>query len=109
MPTWLLVRADGRCETKNEGQRTVHTHLGGPVTFIGAIPSLNAVILGRRDSENLPVHSWGARNLFFEEVRNVCGDIAIVASDDDGEEVDLDVQECLGVVNSDYFPTRPII
>ena len=44
MPTWMKISCDGTSITRiNVPQEQVYAHLGGPVTFVGAIPALNAI------------------------------------------------------------------
>lgn len=97
MTRWILVTHDARIQTKDVPQRDAHKHMGGPLTFVGAIPSLNAVVLSRLDSENLPVHEWNGYNFFFSDL-TVRGCIAIVSSSEDGDEQDLDVNEFLSLL-----------
>lgn len=69
-------------------QRAVARHLGGPVTFIGALPDLSAFLVACVDATcpnplltSAPV----------ELLQSACGEVVVIASDDDGEECDLDV------------------
>ena len=96
MTLWLLVSHDGTSVRKYTAQGDVHKHLGGPVTFVGAIPSADAFVVARSDCE-LPMHVWNGKGLFFEgsEVR---GPIAIVASDDKGDEIDLNLGQVFVVL-----------
>ena len=96
MPRWIVVTHDARVQTTHGPQRDVHKHLGGPLTFVGAIPSLDAVVLSRLESENLPVHEWNGWAVFFDDL-TVRGCIAIVSSNEDGDEQDLDVNEFMSL------------
>ena len=95
MPTWMKISCDGtRIARINVPQERVYAHLGGPVTFVGAIPSLNAIIVARADAPDMPVHACmatRARECFFDGAV-VRGDIAVIASGENGEEEDLDVR-----------------
>ena len=90
MTLWLLVSHDGTSVRKRTPLGDVHKHLGGPVTFVGAIPSADAFVVARTNCE-LPMHVWNGKGLFFEDSEVVRGPIAIVASDDNGDEIDLDL------------------
>jgi hypothetical protein len=106
MPRWVLVAPDGTVEERNSAQGKVHEHLGGPLTIVGAIPSLNAVVVALRDAGHLDRHGWNGRSHFFagDDVR---GAVAVVASDDRGEEEDLDVNEFLSLVEASKKKDRP--
>ena len=97
MTLWVIVDVEGRVERRHTPQREVHQHLGGPITIVGAMPSLNAVIVSLQDSADLCEHSWNGCGFFMPET-TVRGCIAIVASDEGGEEQDLDVNEMLTLV-----------
>ena len=87
------------CLTKDDArevewqQADVSLHLGGRVTFVGSIPHLTVVIVGRvyavTDTVN-PFCSLLAPYM-FEYSKCVRGPLALVKSDDDGEECDIDV------------------
>ena len=77
----LCVRVDGRREVVEWPQRDVHRHLGGPLTIVGAWPECGAVAVALRESAAAPNPAVpGAR-----------GDVWIGATDEAGEEADLDV------------------
>ena len=72
--------------------------LGGPITFVGALPSLYGFILALRDPP-ADAAVWNNNSLFFEE-RQQCpvkGDIIVIASDKDGDEMDLNVDETMSL------------
>ena len=99
MTLWILVSTDGKIEQRDAPQKDVHQHLGGPITFVGAIPCLNAIVMSRRDGETFEPHAWNKLNLFFDR-ETVRGPIAIVCSNECGEEEDLDVNELRCYVGS---------
>ena len=60
------------------------------MTFVGALPDLQAFVVACVDPPASPV-AWRSHHLFFPEATHVQGDVLIVASDEEGDEVDLDV------------------
>lgn len=83
----LLVFCDGTMEERRIDQCNISALLGGPLTFVGAFPQWNAYAVGLREPpDTAPVNPVSTR--LFEEV---AGDVVFLASDDDGEETDLDV------------------
>lgn len=95
MPVWITVSArDGSVVRVDEPQKQVHRHLGGQVTFVGALPSLNAFLLAQSEAPDLPIHPWAQTpvhaDVFLQGVE-VRGDLAVIASDRHGREADLDV------------------
>ena len=70
-------------------QERVSELLGGPITFVGAFPSLDAFAVGLRDPPCTEAVN-PLSNLCFEEI--VRGPIVVIASDESGSERDLDVR-----------------
>ena len=90
----LLWSADGSRQPVRCAQRDAHALLGGPLTIVGAVPEVDAVIVARREPDDAaPPHP------FFRGQRDggqdVRGDVLVVASDADGAEMDLDLGACL--------------
>lgn len=109
-PLHLVVRHTGQCETVRCPQAQVATRLlgGGPVTFVGCVSEVDAVLVARREDETLPVNEAlrGSSYLFREDENNddeedtpcVRGDVVVAATDEDGEETDLDVDRALALL-----------
>ncbi len=88
----LLVDETLKTETVRVPQSDVASLLGGRVTFVGAVPEVGGVIVARRDGEG-DAHSWCGTKRFFDDAPPVYGRVAIVASGERGEEMDLDVEQ----------------
>ena len=97
MSRCLLLSCDGEMHEIYVEQEEVAEYLGGPVTFVGAIHCLDAVVVGLQTSSLLPVHPLShRRDVFFaDEVR---GPLVVVASDERGREMDLDVEACIDML-----------
>lgn len=106
MPHWILVAPDGTVQERNSAQEKLHEHLGGPLTIVGAIPSLNAVLVALRDAGHLDLHAWNGCSDFLAD-DDVRGSVAIVATDEHGEEEDLDVNEFLSLVEANKKKGKP--
>lgn len=90
----LLWSADGSRQPVRCAHRDAHALLGGPLTIVGAVPEVDAVIVARREPDDAaPPHP------FFRGQRDggqdVRGDVLVVASDAEGAEMDLDLGACL--------------
>lgn len=96
----LLVSPDGSTKTIHTAHKHLSELLGGPLTFVGVMPECDAFLLAlRTQNEELKRHVWNDTHCtLFPDGDIVCGSIVIVASNDEGEEVDLDVErvvQCL--------------
>jgi len=73
-------------------QRSIALHLGGSITFVGGLNDLNIVIVGLADLDETtdinPLQK-STSDLFMDEP--VRGDIVFCGSDEDGEEMDVDI------------------
>ena len=90
MSVCVLVHTDGTRECVKWPQTSVAAHLGGAVTFVGAMNDLQVFLVGVADSTEdvnalARTHPW----LFLE--RDVRGPVVFIASDPDGDEMDVDV------------------
>ena len=90
MSVCLLVHTDGTRERVKWQQSAVAAHLGGAVTFVGALDDLSVFLVGVADATDdvnalARTHPW----LFLEP--NVRGPVVFIASDPDGDEMDVDV------------------
>ena len=75
-------------EVHNFPQKTISTFLGGSLTFVGAFPEYEAMVVARETPDgNAEVNPLS--RFLEEEVR---GKIVVIRSDSEGEECDLDVQ-----------------
>lgn len=97
MTRCLLLTCDGAHREVDVEHARVAEHLGGPVTFVGALHAIDAVVVGLQASALLPRHPLThRRDVFFsDEVR---GPLLVVASDERGRERDLDVEACLDLL-----------
>lgn len=88
-------------------QREVAQLLGGPVGFVGAIPELDVVIVGRRDVEDLaPNRACVTHSHFFHEPAH--GPLMLVGSDSEGAPIDVMLEDVKRVWSSTERPgARP--
>ena len=84
----LLVTPDMQFTEYDIPQKETATVMGGRITFVGAIPELNAYLCALCQSEHLK--EW--KHLPFME-ENVRGDVFVIASDEEGGEIDLDINK----------------
>ena len=82
----LRVSPGFRFEECDIDQKKVGDVLGGPITFVGVIPEIDAVICGLEEGTG---EEWQSSLLFSGEVR---GDVMLVATNSEGDEIDLDVE-----------------
>jgi hypothetical protein len=81
------VTPDLRVQRVDVEQQNVGRLLGGTVKFVGAMPQISAFIVALEAATGPP---WKTE-YFFEAAR---GDVMVVASDEEGGEIDLDVGAC---------------
>ena len=86
MTLCLLVRCDGAREWVDWPHAEVARRLGGAVTFVG-MDGLH-VAVGLAEAEHLPVNAHLPPAWVFAPPAR--GDVVVVASDEDGEEMDAD-------------------
>lgn len=98
----VVLRADGSIEDlevdMTPRNKPIQTILGGPMTFIGTIESLEVVIICLRDSslrKDLPKGEQKLPAPFRddEEVQVVRGDIVLMKTGEEGEPQDFSVKE----------------
>lgn len=88
----VVLNPDGTRSEVHWRHEDVSNQLGGRITFVGAVPSLNVFIVARRDDDE--VMSLGEnpycfdREVFMTPV--VRGPLVFLATDDDGEPIDVD-------------------
>ena len=99
MSVCLLVHADGARERVVWDQRAVATHLGGAITFVGALHDLHVVVVGLADAPaDLDVNALARTHPHLFHEADVRGPVVFVGSDDDGEEMDVDVDALCGAL-----------
>ncbi len=76
-------------------QSQISNQLNGQITFIGVLPQHNAFIVCRKSPINN--EKYWTNHHFFENSK-VYGDIIIFASDDEGEQIDLDVDSLKNII-----------
>ena len=82
--------ANGSAQEVDWAHAAVATKLGGAVTFVGKLDELHAVAVGLASPPvDAPLHTLAG--IFFQPA-TVRGNVVIVASDDNGEEMDLDIE-----------------
>jgi hypothetical protein len=92
----LLAREDGSYDEVDSTQREAHEVLGGPVQIVGAIDELNVVAAGLRDNDDLHANPFcGDKDRFEDDVR---GPVLFVASDAQGDEIDVNVEVLINVI-----------
>jgi len=92
-----LPHTGGERETLFWDQEDLHTLLGGPVTFVGAIDDLRLVAVGKKMVGNEstssppppPPNPWCTDPSFFETP--VRGDVVLAYSGEEGERGDIDI------------------
>ena len=86
----LLLRENGDQEELQCAHEEVHSKLGGKITFVGGIPTVNTFVVGLKDAETLPINTFCLNEDIFMELP-VKGPVVFVATDEDGEPVDVDI------------------
>ena len=86
----LTLRCDGSYDVFRSSHKTLHTHLGGRVTFVGAINDANVVALGSDRNSSSEANATCARFPDYFEP-DVAGDVILAGSDVDGRACDVDV------------------
>lgn len=96
----LRVNPRLECTTVRMPQSSISAALGGPISFVGALPQVNAFIVARREADvggtewlSGPFHTPGVR-----------GDVIVFASGEAGEEEDLDVNEAVALLRASCDP-----
>ena len=95
MSLCIFVDTDGRLQPVSWDQRTVAHRLGGAVTFVGGIQELGIVFVGLAVCASGDVNPLYLthKDLFFPCTPPVRGPIVMIASDEAGDEMDVDVDE----------------
>ena len=93
--TVAMLRAFGTLEFFKHDDQTLHTLLGGKLTFVGAIDALSLVVLARLDSRHGIVtgdrNPWCTHPDYFDVP--VSGDAVVVHSGENAEAGDVDEPE----------------
>ena len=99
MPRIVLWNQSGDVTEFNASQSSAHTLLGNEVTIVGAIPELNVIVAAAAaSSEDEPIHPISVHTKYFHQI--VRGPLLFVATDDDGDETDVDVQALRALLSS---------
>lgn len=101
MTVSIIVSPDGRARRIDCEQQQMCNLLGGALTFVGVLPECNAVLLALREGDTLLLerHVWNdTKHMLFPDGDIVYGSIAIVASDDEGQEIDLEIDEVVALL-----------
>ena len=85
----LLLHEDGKTQTLDVRETECAHVLGGDVTFVGAIDTCSVVALGLRDPKDRMVNVHCKDPCLFDVP--VMGPVLIVASDERGMEMDVEV------------------
>lgn len=70
----------------------------GKITFVGAIPVLEAFVVGSIDPVQKILNPFCKNKNYFEE--NVKGDVIVIGSDENGNGMDLDCEKAIEFVTS---------
>ena len=70
----------------------------GKITFVGAIPELEAFVVGSIDPVQKSLNPFCENKDYFEE--NVKGDVIVIGSDANGNGMDLDCEKAIEFVTS---------
>ena len=97
MNVCLVLPLDQSPRSVRLDQRELSQYLGGPITFVGALHDLDAVVIATTTATEphpLSLPTSACRHVFFDTPAH--GTLLVVASDEDGQAVDLDVAKvCL--------------
>lgn len=86
----IKLSSDGRREEIECVQEDIHVILGGPVTFVGAIPEIGVVAIGLQDQTN-NTSNVSCFSQFFNET--IYGDVILAKVGYDGEALSLYLHE----------------
>ena len=101
MNVCLVLPLDQPPRSVRLDQRELSQYLGGPITFVGALHDLDAVVIATTTATEphpLSLPTSACRDIFFQSP--ACGTLVVVASDEYGEAADLNVDrvcEALGL------------
>lgn len=90
MTVCIQCEENGTLKVVHCNQCEIAKRLGGSVGFVGAIPNLDVFIVGLAE-KTCPVNrAFVTHKDYFHEV--ACGTLMFVGSDENGDEVDIDVE-----------------
>ena len=93
MTRLVVASASGTLSVVHWPQQDIETHIGAPLTFVGAVNEAQAFAVASRNHVG-PINALCVRlPHFFHECAR--GDVIFLASDAAGNEMDIDVA-CLG-------------
>lgn len=89
----VLLNPNGTRSQVHWRHEEVSNQLGGRITFVGAIPSLNVFIVARREDDEVMSLCENPYCLDKEVFMtpSVRGPMVFLATDDEGEPIDVDV------------------
>lgn len=90
----LLIDTEGNFTEVAWQHAEVSRQLGGQIMFVGAVEECNAWIVGLVEFTSLPENAFAKRHAcrFMEELTfAIRGPLAVVATDDAGDEMHVDV------------------
>lgn len=91
----VVLRPCGARETVEWAHEEVSQRLGGSITFVGAVPELHVFAVGLSECGEVNRHCVDER-IFLQ--LPVHGPVVFVATDDDGEPMDVDVEGLASVI-----------
>lgn len=94
----VLVQPDGTAACVAAAQQEAHAVLGGAVTLVGAVDELGVFAVALRDAAALPAHAWCTDPARFD--LPVRGPVLFVATDEAGEEADVDEARLRGALGA---------
>lgn len=101
----LVLKADGSWKTCVVDHRAVSSMLGGPITFVGGIPSLNVFAVALQQPPDDVNHKCCTDDFMDLPVK---GPVAFIATDSEGQPMHVDVEGLLRHLNlsstDDAFP-----
>ena len=93
----LVLNADKTYEIKVLDHEKLESFLG-KITFVGAIPELEAFVVGSIDPVKKNLNPFCKNKYYFEE--DVRGDVIVIGSDKDGNGMDLDCEKAIEIITS---------
>ena len=73
-------------------------NLLGKITFVGAIPDLDAFVVGSKYPVQTVLNPFCKNKDYFEE--NIKGDVIVIGSDENGNGIDLDCDKTIEFITS---------
>lgn len=90
MPVCFLVYPCGECVEVVWDHEEAASHMGGPITFVGAIPDLQIFALARRCNEEEDLNPFCKNPQIYMQAVKGC--VLFVATDELGDPIDVNVE-----------------